>query len=56
MAINLNYDLFSRAVYSEQNQIDYFLKLTASQRKEKFDELLEINIFLLVLEHNLQLP
>ncbi len=41
--LEMNYDLFSRAVYSEQNQLDYFLKLSAAQRKEKFDELLEIS-------------
>ena len=41
--LEMDYDLFSRAVYSEQNQLDYFLRLSASQRKEKFDELLEIN-------------
>ena len=37
------YELFSRGVYSEQNQIDFFLKLNASQRKEKFDDLLQLN-------------
>jgi len=42
-AIELNYELFSRAVYSEQNQIDYFLRLSPLQRKEKFDELLELD-------------
>ena len=41
--IEISYDLFTRAVYSEQNQIDYFIKLSASQRKEKFDELLNLN-------------
>ena len=40
--LELNYDLFSRAVYSEQNQIDYFLRLSPGQRKEKFDELLDL--------------
>ncbi len=40
--LELNYELFSRAVYSEQNQIDFFLKLNPSQRKEKFDDLLEL--------------
>lgn len=39
----VNYDLFARAVYSEQNQIDYFLRLNPSQRKEQFDDLLQIN-------------
>jgi exonuclease SbcC len=38
--LDINYDLFSRAVYSEQNQIDYFLKLSPAQRKTQFDELL----------------
>ncbi len=41
--IELNYELFSRAVYSEQNQLDYFLRMTPLKRKEKFDELLELD-------------
>ncbi len=41
--IEMNYDLFSRAVYSEQNQIDFFLKLSPMQRKKKFDEILELD-------------
>ncbi len=41
--LEVGYDLFSRAVYSEQNQIDYFLRLSPSQRKEKFDELLGLD-------------
>ena len=41
-ALEINYDLFSRAVYSEQNQIDFFLKLSPAQRKEQFDELLDL--------------
>jgi exonuclease SbcC len=41
--IEINYNLFSRAVYSEQNQIDYFLRLSPGQRKEKFDELLGLD-------------
>ncbi len=40
--LGLNYELFSRAAYSEQNEIDFFLKLTPSERKRKFDELLEL--------------
>ena len=43
--IEISYELFTRAVYSEQNQIDYFLKLSAAQRKEKFDELLNLNTY-----------
>jgi exonuclease SbcC len=41
--IESNYDLFSRAIYSEQNQIDFFLKMTPAQRKEKLDELLGLD-------------
>ncbi len=41
--LEISYDLFSRAVYSEQNQMDFFLRLSPSQRKEKFDELLELD-------------
>ncbi|MDD5148250.1 MAG: SMC family ATPase [Candidatus ainarchaeum sp.] len=41
-SLDIDYDLFSRAVYSEQNQIDFFLKLSPAQRKEQFDELLDL--------------
>ncbi len=40
--LELNYELFSRAVYAEQNEMDFFLKLSPSDRKKKFDELLEL--------------
>lgn len=40
--LNVTYELFTRAVYSEQNQVDYFLKLNPGDRKKKFDELLEL--------------
>lgn len=40
--LGLNYDLFSRAIYSEQNETDFFLKLSPRERKQKFDELLEL--------------
>ncbi len=39
----VSYELFSLAVYSEQNEIDRFLKLNPSQRKQKFDELLQLD-------------
>ncbi len=39
----VSYDLFSRAIYSEQNQIDFFLRMTPSERKQKFDELLGLD-------------
>lgn len=41
--LELNYDLFSRAVYSEQNQMDFFIRLSPGERKQKFDELLELD-------------
>jgi len=41
-AIEINYNLFSRAVYSEQNEIDFFLRLSPRERKTKFDELLDL--------------
>ena len=40
--LGLNYELFSRAVYAEQNEMDFFLKLSPSERKKKFDDLLEL--------------
>lgn len=43
--LKIDYDLFSRAVYSEQNNIDYFLEIPKSQRKQKIDELLSIDKF-----------
>jgi len=46
--LELNYDLFSRAVYSEQNQMDFFIRLNAGERKQKFDELLELDKYELV--------
>ncbi len=43
--LGLDYDLFTRAVYSEQNNIDYFLSLRPTDRKKKIDELLMIDKF-----------
>ena len=43
--LELNYELFSRAVYSEQNQMDFFIRLNASERKQKFDELLGLDVY-----------
>ncbi|MCD6248315.1 MAG: SMC family ATPase [Hadesarchaea archaeon] len=41
--LKLDYDLFERAVYSEQNRLDYFLNLRRGERMRKTDELLGIN-------------
>jgi len=40
--LGMNYEIFSRAVYAEQNELDFFLKLSPSERKKKFDELLQL--------------
>ncbi len=41
--LGLDYDLFERAIYSEQNRLDYFLTLPRGKRVESIDELLGIN-------------
>jgi len=41
--IRLDYDLFERAVYSEQNRLDHFLTIPKGRRMESIDELLGIN-------------
>ncbi|NYZ79847.1 SMC family ATPase [Candidatus Micrarchaeota archaeon] len=43
--LKIDYDLFSRAVYAEQNNIEYFLEIPKSQRKQRIDELLRISKF-----------
>jgi exonuclease SbcC len=43
--LKMNYDLFSRAIYSEQNNIEYFLEIPKGKRKERIDELLRISKF-----------
>ncbi|MFB6076521.1 MAG: hypothetical protein ABEK12_00125, partial [Candidatus Nanohaloarchaea archaeon] len=43
--IGLDYDLFARTIYSEQNELDYFLTLRAGERKRRIDELLNLDRF-----------
>ncbi len=43
--LKADYDLFSRAVYSEQNNLDYFLQLTPGERKRQMDNLLGLDKF-----------
>jgi len=43
--LKVSYDLFSRAVYSEQNGLDYFLTVPKGQRMKKMDSLLQIDKF-----------
>ena len=44
-ALKIDYDIFSRAVYSEQNQLDYFLNIPKGQRMAQIDKLLRIDRF-----------
>ena len=43
--LGLDYDLFTRAIYSEQNNIDHFLTLDPRRRKEEMDALLGLDRF-----------
>ncbi|MGC8812490.1 MAG: hypothetical protein ACP5O8_02790, partial [Candidatus Aenigmatarchaeota archaeon] len=43
--LKVDYDLFTRAIYSEQNYLDYFLTIPKGQRMKKIDELLMIDKF-----------
>lgn len=49
--LRMDYDLFSRAIYSEQNRMDYFLELAASERKRQIDELLGLDKFAIAQEN-----
>ena len=41
--LGMDYDIFSRAVYSEQNGLDYFLKIPAGRRREHLDRMLRLD-------------
>ena len=41
----VDYDLFTRAIYSEQNNIDYFLNIDPRRRKQEIDTLLGLDRF-----------
>lgn len=41
----VDYDLFTRAIYSEQNNIDYFLTIDPRRRKQEMDALLGLDRF-----------
>ena len=43
--LGMDYDLFIRAVYSEQNNIDYFLTIDPGRRKKEMDRLLGLDRF-----------
>ena len=43
--LKIDYDLFTRAIYSEQNGLDHFLTIPKGARMRKIDELLAIDRF-----------
>lgn len=43
--LKINYELFSKAIYSEQNALDYFLRLQKGERMRRIDNLLTIDKF-----------
>lgn len=43
--LKIDYDLFTRAIYSEQNQLDMFLTVPKGQRMKKIDDLLKLEKF-----------
>lgn len=43
--LKIDYDTFAKAIYSEQNGMDYFLNLSASARKKQIDSLLGLDKF-----------
>lgn len=44
-ALKLDYELFTRAIYAEQNKVDQFLTLAPRERKKQIDELLGLDAF-----------
>lgn len=49
--LKIDYDTFSRVVYSEQNQLDYFLSLAKGPRKKEIDHMLGLDTFALAEEN-----
>ncbi|MBL7206560.1 MAG: AAA family ATPase [Candidatus Aenigmarchaeota archaeon] len=43
--LQMDYELFSKAVYSEQNGIDYFLRIPRGHRMEHIDKMLKVDRF-----------
>ena len=43
--LKIDYDLFSKIIYAEQNQIDYFLTIPPGNRMSNIDELLKLSKF-----------
>ncbi len=43
--LDMDYELFARAVYSEQNALDYFLRIPRGQRMDHIDRMLRLDKF-----------
>jgi exonuclease SbcC len=43
--MKVDYDTFSRAIYAEQNKLDYFLELPKGDRKRQIDQMLGLDNF-----------
>jgi exonuclease SbcC len=43
--LQMDYDLFSKAVYSEQNGIDYFLRIPKGHRMQHIDRMLKLDLY-----------
>ncbi len=43
--LKVDYDTFSRAIYAQQNQLNYFLDLAKGERKRSIDEMLGLDNF-----------
>ncbi len=43
--LKIDFDLFARAIYSEQNKIESFLTLPRGERKKRIDEILKLDRF-----------
>ncbi|MCX8199932.1 MAG: AAA family ATPase [Candidatus Micrarchaeota archaeon] len=43
--LGVDYDMFTKAIYSEQNALDYFLSLNPGDRKKQMDALIGIDRF-----------
>ncbi|RLI98334.1 MAG: hypothetical protein DRO99_00940 [Candidatus Aenigmatarchaeota archaeon] len=44
-ALSIDYDLFSKAIYSEQNGIEHFLRIPRGRRKDEIDRMLKVDRF-----------
>ncbi len=45
--LKIDYDTFSRAIYAEQNRLEYFLELREGERKKQIDRMLGLDTFAL---------